>query len=382
MILALETTFGTCATALYAPQSHTLLAHRRDVMAKGQAERLPDMVQETMEEARVGFSDLSRLAITQGPGSFTGIRVGLSFAQGLAAGLAIEIVGVGAVSAFAHGAWARRPLDQREGLDGVLVALDMKRSTVYAAFFPKNVFDDPHDLLQIKGRPLPLEEALSTWEGPRILVCGTASPHWQGARPDCPIAQEPAFLPAPSLALLGACARPDGSVPTPLYWRGADAKLPSLRIVPTVDADLGALCALHALVFPDPWGEDALRTLLRGTENVLWSAHGIGGDVLGFLALRHGGGEGEILTLAVAPQAQGLGVGTALVKQAQEWADRSGVGALFLEVSKTNAKALTLYCRCGFAEVGLRPAYYAPRPEGVAEDRDALVLKWEGGAHG
>src|SRR3569832_1939804 len=92
LILAFDTSIAACSVALI--RDAAILAATREVMDRGQAEALMPMIERVMESARASYRDLDRIAVTTGPGSFTGVRVGLAAARGL--GLASEkpIVGV------------------------------------------------------------------------------------------------------------------------------------------------------------------------------------------------------------------------------------------------------------------------------------------------
>ena len=81
----------------------------------------------------------------------------------------------------------------------------------------------------------------------------------------------------------------------------------------------------------------------------------------GFVIARVAGDEAEILTLAVAPEARGQGLGRALLNAAIVEAQRRGAGAIFLEVGTDNPAALALYAGLGFANVGSRKGYYGGR---------------------
>ena len=125
-------------------------------------------------------------------------------------------------------------------------------------------------------------------------------------------------------------------------------------------ADIAPLAALHAACFADAWDADAIAQLLAG------GAFAFHNDS-GFVLARGAGGEAEILTLAVAPQARGRGLGRALLQAAIARLEAQGAQSLFLEVGTDNPHALALYAGLGFAKVGMRKAYYA--------GRDALVLR-------
>jgi tRNA threonylcarbamoyladenosine biosynthesis protein TsaB len=99
IVLAIDTALDACSVAL--ARDDVLLASSSEPMARGQAERLAPMAQEAVAQARIAFADIDRIAVTTGPGSFTGVRVGLSFARALALALARPCVGVSTLEALA-----------------------------------------------------------------------------------------------------------------------------------------------------------------------------------------------------------------------------------------------------------------------------------------
>jgi ribosomal-protein-alanine N-acetyltransferase len=125
------------------------------------------------------------------------------------------------------------------------------------------------------------------------------------------------------------------------------------------------LAALHAAAFADAWDAAAITQLL-GTPGTFAFHHQDG-----FVLARTAAGEAEILTLAVAPQARGRGLGRALLQAAVSRACAMGAGAVFLEVGADNPPALALYAGLGFVKVGTRKAYYSALSGGS----DALVLR-------
>jgi ribosomal-protein-alanine N-acetyltransferase len=132
-------------------------------------------------------------------------------------------------------------------------------------------------------------------------------------------------------------------------------------IEPLVRADAANLAGIHGLTFRQPWSDDDFHALL------------VEDNVFGFIAREEGnrraqpGGfvlarlvvdEAEILTIAVAPQAQRRGLGHALMDATLRHLHNARASMLFLEVDELNLAALGLYRRLGFKQVGKRPGYY------------------------
>lgn len=136
-------------------------------------------------------------------------------------------------------------------------------------------------------------------------------------------------------------------------------------MIPANPAHAGAMAALHGLAFPagERWGPDAFALQLA-LPGVFGFVSEVGGTVLARVAAD----EAEVLTVAVAPGAQGRGLGRALLEQAMHEAALRGAAAMLLEVSVANAAALALYAAAGFATVGRRARYY---PGGA----DALIQR-------
>jgi [ribosomal protein S18]-alanine N-acetyltransferase len=128
------------------------------------------------------------------------------------------------------------------------------------------------------------------------------------------------------------------------------------------ESDLSPLARIHAASFDDAWSEPALRDMLKVPGTSAFSTSD------GFIMVRAAADEAEVLTLAVAPDARGRGLGVALVSVASAHAYHSGARALFLEVKASNAPARALYKRFGFREAGRRRTYYGGK-------EDALILR-------
>src|SRR5947209_1563563 len=100
-ILAIDTSCGAASVAVVESGQVEPLAVISRTMARGHAEALAPMVEEVVRRIKPGAASLDRIAVTTGPGSFTGIRVGLALARAMGLGLGIPVVGVSTLAAFA-----------------------------------------------------------------------------------------------------------------------------------------------------------------------------------------------------------------------------------------------------------------------------------------
>src|ERR1700720_521013 len=101
LILAIDTALDACAAGVLDTEAGKLLAQESEGMKRGHAEALMPLIARVMKASGVGFSGLDRVAVTTGPGSFTGLRVGLSAARGIALAANKPVVGVTTLAAYA-----------------------------------------------------------------------------------------------------------------------------------------------------------------------------------------------------------------------------------------------------------------------------------------
>ncbi len=129
LVLAFDTTAAACSVAIL--NDGAALACLRDVMEQGQAEALMPMIERAMGAAGIAYADLDRIAVTIGPGSFTGVRVGLSAARALGLAAGKPVVGVSSLTVLA----AAVPPEERERHATILAAIDTKRGDLYVQRF-------------------------------------------------------------------------------------------------------------------------------------------------------------------------------------------------------------------------------------------------------
>ncbi len=208
IVLALDTAGVDCAAAIYDSGRNTVLGEASDMIGKGHAEHLMGIVDRALDRAGVTLSDVDRLAVTVGPGSFTGIRVGVAAARGFALSLGIPAVGISTLEVMAAAQRAKTPGR------AVLAAMDAKRDEIYLQSFAAD------------GTALDEARAVSTADAQAFAadfdgeITGSATPILKPAASG----EHANSFPISVVARLGAAANPDAGKPKPLYLRGPDAK--------------------------------------------------------------------------------------------------------------------------------------------------------------
>ncbi len=217
-ILAIDTATAACSAALMAER--VIIAARHVAMLRGHAEALLPMVEEVMAEAGVTYGALDLIAATVGPGAFTGLRVGLAAARGLALAGGLPMIGITTLEALAHGAGESR------GERSVVAVLNAHREEVY--YQP---FDGA--LTPLSPPRVGAAEAVELPEGPVLLVGDGADllpAARDGSRGD--VESMPSLLPDAAVVAAIAAARfdptaPPDSPPEPLYLRSSGARQPA-----------------------------------------------------------------------------------------------------------------------------------------------------------
>jgi tRNA threonylcarbamoyladenosine biosynthesis protein TsaB len=205
-LLAVDTALGACSVALI-DEAHTL-AHRFVTMERGHAEALAPMV----EEAMTGhdFASLARLAVTTGPGTFTGQRIGLAFMRGLRVALGVPLVGITSLAAMAAQAKAET------GAARAIALHDARRDEVYIEI-------DAPEVLPFEAAVARLRALASDTP---IALAGTAASRACDALANGFVLSEVRQPDALWVARLALDAVANDVPPKPLYLRAPDAKLP------------------------------------------------------------------------------------------------------------------------------------------------------------
>jgi len=222
-VLAIDTALDACSAAVLDTVRAEIVAAESRVMARGHAEALIPMIGRVMAASRIEFNDLDRIAVTVGPGSFTGLRVGIAAARGIALAADKPAIGLTTLSGYAA------PHIAADDTRSVAAVIDARHEHVYLQVF------GPGGRTVVPPRLAPLREA--------VLAALTGSARIVGSAADLIAASWPRTQPPPALvdqrgapdidwiARLGAAAGDPHGPPKPLYLRPPDAQPQHARLL-------------------------------------------------------------------------------------------------------------------------------------------------------
>lgn len=216
ILLAIDCAANLCAACVYDAAAGRELGRAVRDLGKGHAEHLMDVLAEALQRSGKAYADLGRITVAVGPGSFTGVRVGVSTARGLALALSIPAVGVTTLEAIAAEASAGAALADVN----VLAAIDAGRDGIYVGVY------DPFGAVRYPPAIMTLEAAAALASRDRLLLAGSAAARIAALMPgdQGDAAAGGATADILTYARLGAARAPDGGKPRPLYLRAPDAK--------------------------------------------------------------------------------------------------------------------------------------------------------------
>ena len=324
LVLAIDTCLSRCAVCLFDSAQNCVLVEEHQDIERGHAEILAPMVERVLAAAGKTASEVGRVAVTTGPGTFTGLRIGLSFARAFGLARRIPVVGLDTLHAFRLCTDENEPLVLSIGQSGLAYVLRPNSDKIELA-----------PLAELVGIPL-----LTGFSDLKALAS------WAAAQP-API-----------------------SMPEPVYIRETDAKIQV--VVKQAGADEAArLSAIHQSVFSESWNAADIAAMfsISGTQAFIAE---VASDAAGMALTRTIAGQAEILTIATLASRRREGVAAKLLGKAIEATKVLGAQTLFLEVAHSNVAARGLYAKAGFAESGRRKAYYANGDDAIVMSRSLV----------
>ena len=234
-VLAFDTCLSACSVAVLsavhdavARAGEPAITARRQEMARGHAEALMPMIDEAMSESGLAYTDLDRMAVTVGPGTFTGVRIGIAAARGLALAIGCPVV---SLTSFAALACATQNIHNVPG--ALAVCIDARREEVYI-----QVLSGPDTPLS-EPKALSIDEAARLHQDLALTAVGSAAQRLveAGARQgrEIRLSDAPDMPNAAAFIKHAASLTPSATPPSPLYLRAADAKPQIGKSLPRAD---------------------------------------------------------------------------------------------------------------------------------------------------
>ena len=319
LILAIDTALDACAAGVLDTDAGQLIAQESQAMKRGHAEALMPLIARVMKASGIAFAALDRIAVTTGPGSFTGLRVGLSAARGIALAADKPVVGVTTLTAYAA------PIVSQNAEHPVISAIDARHDHVYFQV----VSGDGSSL--IRPQVAPIEEALGAsrfgaphlvgnaakiladrWPAdapPPFKVDAQAAPDiawvaWLGAAvsPETAPARPVLSARARRQAAKGSAAESRAAVRVMMAWLSEWWSGGTAVVEPATLRDAARLAQLHGASFHRGWGEGEFEVMLTERNTLVHRLQTRAQDHR-LCGVAHGGGRGRNTCRSRSPRA-------------------------------------------------------------------------------
>ena len=215
-VLAIDTALEACSVAVLDIAQPQAMVHETLPMARGHAEALMPLIGRVVQKSGLQYEEFDRIAVTVGPGSFTGLRVGIAAARGIALAAGKPAIGLSTLAALAA------PLIAEDDSGAVVSAIDARHDHVYLQVF------GPGGRTLVTPRVIPVREAVraASSGAPRIVGSGAEmlAKAWPGGATTPSLVDPRRFPDIDWVARLGAAALDTGAPPKPLYLRAPDAQ--------------------------------------------------------------------------------------------------------------------------------------------------------------
>lgn len=369
---------------------------------------LTSTVNEALAQAGLSMSDVAGVVVGRGPGSFTGVRIGVATAKGLSCGLNCPLWGVSTLDAVAWAAWEAGA----RGLVGVVD--DAMRREVYPGLY-QMAPDGPHRLFEAE-MVIKAADAVELWasraDRAEITLTGDGLKKYRTQYEAAGFAKfmpEENWYPTGSGLLFAFCnaqaaenierfGKPydDPALILPVYTRLSDAeeneakrlglKEPAtvavtgcddeladrhLQLRPMNVNDIARVAALEQVVFSgsnhEPWSEQIFADDFAAPGHIWWVAHDEG-EIVGYVGGVMAASEVQISNVAVVPERRREGIAERLLARVTYDAQMLNASTSELEVDVDNEAAKALYSKLGYKELAVRPNYYGA-------GHDALVME-------
>ncbi len=378
-LLALESGGAMASAALM--DAHGRLSYDAAESGQSHSSHLLPMAKGLLERAGLHWRDLKGIVAGVGPGSFTGLRIACSLAQGIALGAQKQVLPVSSFEAWAYAWWLKWGDGKNKCVN---ISFDARLGERFAAAIS---VEAQADVIALRWEAAPQVVAQGEWIATPAAQARNDALNDAAIRLDDPDAQALGLEPLPLAAWMLRLASDPRAMPglkwiapsalAPLYVREKVAQtiaernaFPDLSWHTMGLDDIDAVMAIENQAYPFPWTAGNFKDSINaGYEAWLLKEHG---TIIGYMVWMKVVDEAHLLNITLSPARQGHGLGSWMMRHFLAQAQAQQLGQLMLEVRPSNPRAISMYRKFGFAQIGLRKGYY---PAGLTQREDAVVMR-------
>lgn len=366
-ILAIDTASKACSVSLL--EKDTILLEKISEEERTHSQRLMPMIAELLEEANTTLEQIEGIACNRGPGSFTGVRIGIATAKAFSDVYPMQVAGISALEGLAYNI-------EKDGY--ILSVIDAKHENVYSALYKREGKDC---FLCQEERAETIEEMLARFSiiknEPVVCVGDGSIVHkekLQAFFPKAEMASEKEDIQYSSSiakAALRKWERKEAQEPLiPRYLRKAQAergieqKEEKVQIERMTMQDLQNIKVNLQQDFDKFWNATIFAEELSNADSCYWVAKQEE-NIVAFAGYKKIVDEIHIMNIATRVDKRGRKIATQLFQTLIEEAKKQYPTLITLEVNESNIPAIKLYQNAGFIEVGRRKKYYFHRQDAI-----------------
>ena len=389
-VLAIESS-GLTASVAVVEETRTVAEYTVDYK-KTHSQTLLPMIDEVVRMTDLELAEIDAIAVSGGPGSFTGLRIGSATAKGLGLALDKPLIHVPTVDGLAYQVYGCG--------DIICPIMDARRNQVYTGIYTfsasagkKEGTREVDPVFQVLRMQMAIAvedliRRLNNYNRP-VVFLGDGVPVYRemlSAGLKVPYSFAPPYMNRQRAAVVGALGiryYQAGKYETamehqPEYLRQSQAereraqreKTAKLVIRELKAEDAAAAAEIEYQSFPDPWSQNGILDTVSNPSTVCLLAEKAG-KAVGYLFAYRAGDEAEIARIAVAGEQKRQGVGKSLMRTLEEIGKKKQIRRLLLDVRESNREARAFYEKMAFQEDGIRRGFYQDPPE------DAVLMSRE-----
>ena len=389
-VLAIESS-GLTASVAVVEETRTVAEYTVDYK-KTHSQTLLPMIDEVVRMTDLDLAEIDAIAVSGGPGSFTGLRIGSATAKGLGLALDKPLIHVPTVDGLAYQVYGCG--------DIICPIMDARRNQVYTGIYTfsaragkKEGIREVDPVFQVLRMQMAIAvedliRRLNNYNRP-VVFLGDGVPVYRemlSAGLKVPYSFAPSYMNRQRAAVVGALGiryYKAGKYETamehqPEYLRQSQAereraqreKTAKLVIRELKAEDAAAAAEIEYQSFPDPWSQNGILDTVSNPGTICLLAEQAGKTV-GYLFAYTAGDEAEIARIAVAGEQKRQGVGKSLMRMLEEISKKKQIRRLLLDVRESNREARAFYEKMTFQEDGIRRGFYQDPPE------DAVLMSRE-----